>query len=295
MGDVVKDLQRFSFDGVEFAVLRYSITGGLRTHTHEFRHTPGGHIEKLGRKLYQVSVEAIHSVNSRLYPNALTTEAEIRLKGETETTGPLVIPHIGTFQAVCTDWPVDVDFRMRRDGLTSRYTFLEDQQTAFLVESSVTVNAGGIVPKADAIVEECEVAGVDPDLFSSILALATQIQALGSQIDEAGASYIDKIGALISACQIVYDTFDIFADPANHRVGAAVRDLCVAAISLQQDVLRKGRPIIDHEVTFTQSVSDVSVALYNSTLGAMDIMKMNPIEDAMAIPPGTTLRVYAYL
>ncbi len=295
MSDVAKQLQVVSFDGVAFACEGYSVSGGLDHNLHKYRHTPGAQVEKQGRRPYTFAFRNCKfSSEDPYHPNAFPTDvADLRLKFESETTAALVIPTLGEIQALCIDWPFDVDFRRMRDGETGNFTFIEDAASAFAFESSITVSTTGLSAKGYIIEDECEALGVDPSFLDSILAIANALDSYASQIEEAGASYIDQLTALISACQRVYDITDIFQHPENHRIGAALRDLSVAAGNVRQDILRLQTPVTEYTTPTLMSIVEVSMALYGHTKGANSLLKLNGLTNPMAIPPQTTLRAYA--
>lgn len=295
MAGVADQLQLASFDGIAFACEGYSVNGGLRHNLHEYRHTPGQQVEKQGRRAYVFTFRGCKfSTEDPYHPNAFPTDAgDLRLKFESETTGPLVVPTLGEIQAVCTDWPVEVDFRRMRDGETATLTFIEDAASAFAFETSITVSVTGLTAKGVILTDECDAAGVDSSFLDSVLAIANTIDSFASQIEEAGASYLDQITALIDACQRIYDVTDVFQNPENHRIGAALRDLSVAAGTIKQDVLRLQKPIVDYTTPVLMSIVEVSMAIYGTTNGVNSLLKLNALTDPFAIPPQTLMRAYA--
>lgn len=290
---VFAQLQRASFLGIDFAVSRMSVKGSQRHHVHEFRHQAGGQPEKLGRKLYQFEFDAVFSSVTPLYPNAWPGDLfALRTIFEGGLTGDLVVPTIGTIQAFCTDWPTEADFARRRDGETAKLSFLEDSENANLTEDFLNVGLSDLsTKKMDALVEVKGPKWVDA--FASVTQLANEVQTMKDQVDLAGEQIADKCKQVEVGCQRLDESFTELNDPANHQIAAALHDLGVAAINLGADILRKGNPITTFILPAQMAISDVSTALYGDTSKAMELLRMNMIEDALAIPNGTTLRVYA--
>jgi len=89
--------QPFSFAKIPFPYETYSVTGGIRKHKHEYPHSDGGAVEKLGRELYEihVSVNFTAGLVKQPYEELLNSLAALRSTFEEQTTDALVIPHIG--------------------------------------------------------------------------------------------------------------------------------------------------------------------------------------------------------
>lgn len=296
MADVLRRLQRFAFDQIPFVVSRYSIRGGARTHIHEFRHTDGGLIEQLGRRLYQIECDAAFSVNNtrKVYQNAWPGDAsDLRDRFERQVIGELVIPHIGAIQAQCTDWSTEIDYARMRDGERAKFTFLEDIQAALLAANVVQLAPEGLTFMSEAMVDEAEDLGLDPAPFTSLENLTSAIDDMASDITSFGAAYIDTVTQVIEACVRIDETMEALGRPENWTLARSVRKLGATAIKLKKDVLRKSAPMTTYTTPKEMSVVEVALTLYGETARAKEVMQLNALEDPMRIPPGTVLRVYA--
>lgn len=290
---VFAQLQRASFGGIDFAVSRMSVKGSQRHHVHEFRHQAGGQPEKLGRKLYSFEFDCFFSSVTPLYPNAWPGDLfALRTVFELGITGDLVVPTIGTIKAFCTDWPTEADFGRRRDGETAKLTFLEDSEEVNLIGDKLNVGLTDLsTKKMEKLVEVKGPKWIDA--FAAVTKLANEVQTMKDQVDLRGEQIADKCKQVQVGCQRLDESLDGLNDPVNHQIAAALHDLGVAAINLGADILRKGNPITTFILPARMAISDVSTALYGDTSKAMDLLRMNLIEDALSIPSGTTLRVYA--
>lgn len=296
MPDVLKDLQRASFFGIAFACPRYSIKGGIRDHVHEYRHTPGGQPEKLGRRLYTIEMDALFSTETLDYQGAWPGDLySLRRQFEQETTADLVIPTLGTIQAYCVDWTIDTNFRSMRDGEHAHFTFREDALAVLAADTIIQTNFSAMPKLSDALILEAEAVDIDVDVFQAIVNFANDIQALGQQIELQAEIMADKVDSIIVAVQRIDATLDVLNDPPHHKVVAALHNLGAAAVRLKKDILRKSVPIVSFTTPSLMSITDVSVSIYGSTERAIEIMQLNALDDPFSILPGTALRVYAPL
>jgi prophage DNA circulation protein len=293
MAGIFDQLQVFSFDGIKFAVTKYSVKGGLREHMHEYRHTPGGQLEKLGRKAYTIECDAIFSSDTPKYPVAWPDDlSNLRFLFESEWTSDLVIPTLGTMRCCCVDWPTEVDFQRFRNGERAKFTFREDQQKLQSFDEAVKVTYATVAAKADALVFAIEDAELSLDAFEAVLDVANQISSYKDQVELQAEILSDKVGQLTNACQTLDDTLDILDDPPHFKVLDAVQDLWSASISLQEDVLKKANPVSLFTTTAQMAVTDLATLIYGDTGRAMELLMLNPIDDAFTIPAGTSVKFY---
>lgn len=287
------DLPPASFAGIRLPVESLRINGGLRDHVHEYPHTPGGAPEKLGRKLYEIQIgcsfQSVFKGWDRLWPDQLN---QLRVIFDNQETHPLVLPSIGTIQAYATSWDQEFTARMI-SGEKANFSFREDQSDAFLVDKLVRSKAQSIPSKASTLELEAEAIG-QRDLFQQILDAAGRVQAVLDQGEAYGSILEARINAVTSLCQQADDTFSLLNKAENHRVLEALKELWGSAVELAEDILGKSSKLIRWTVPRDMSVMDVSVAFYGTADNSMQILQLNPIEDAFRIPAGTVLKLYQY-
>ena len=297
MAGVFDQVQRASFNDIDFACERYSVKGSFRDGVHEYRHTPAGQPEKQGRRLYTFEFDAVFSAATPLYPTAWPDDWDQLINAfEQGKTADLVVPTIGTIPAYCIDWPVDVDFRRNRDGIRARLVFREDQQQLFLSLIDGSINPDALPAKTSNLIESALDAGLGEDLFTSITNLVNDIASAGDYYEMQAELYADKVAGIITACQRVDEKVKELNDPKNWKVVRANAELCVAAIKVSESILRKAVPIVDFVTPALMSVLDVSMNLYGDTSRAGELLGLNRdpiIDDAFSIPPGTVIRAYA--
>lgn len=297
MATPAETFQKASFNGIEFPIARVAVKGGIRHHLHEFPHSPGGEVEKMGRKLYAISMTAFfHDVPDsdlaeqypELYPQRLFA---LQRALEDETTGPLVIPNLGTIQAVGVDWRRAFDFGMSLTGEAVDLEFVEDQDRDTVFEN-VDLGRGALDRKnyqLQALVQENKIPGLS--VFQAINDVMTAIQAVEGLGDAAAKLMEAKLLQLVELCATA-DRLASMQLPENHHALRELKALWLTATQAVEDVLARRHPIHTWTVGKLMGVAEVSTAIFGSADHAMDLLQMNPIEDAFAIPAGTVLRYY---
>jgi hypothetical protein len=88
--------------------------------------------------------------------------------------------------------------------------------------------------------------------------------------------------------------FSPLQEPENYPVFNAVQNLAAAAQSLGE-TLGGGDPGAELHTFVTptvMSVQSISMAIFGNASRAMDVLNLNPIEDASAVPANFTIRYY---
>jgi hypothetical protein len=288
-------LQRAGFAGFEFPVSEIRVTGALREHVHEYPHAPGGAPEKLGRKLYEFHMRAPFHNTFLSYPKLWPeTIASLRIIFEGGRSFDLIVPTIGLITAYCTSWVETADMRSARSGVSVEMTFREDQTDLFLVKELVAAraadlqNAGRVFTKD--IVEGKDLQG---NIFDSIQEMLNSISGIGDQFELYGTLFKAKLDGIANACSAIDRSFSFFNKPQNHASTEALHALWAAALKLSKDVEKRAAPVERFRVPIVMSVADVSRRLYGNSTRAMEILRMNAIENPFAITAGTVLVVYA--
>lgn len=291
MSNAFDELQRSGFAGIGFAVTRWSVKGGLRHHPHEYPGSPGGQVEGLGRKLYQIEFDALFSTNDPAYEGAFPDNLNtIRTLFENGEVGPIIVPHLGTLQGKAIDWDEQADPTRMRDGVRMKMVFTEDSEEDSGVDELVTTTH--VTAQAELLIESIPpLEEREPDLFESLEGLANEAVGLMDQAELMGDMAGAKLEGIVSKANQIDQKFSALADPENHGIGRALRDLAVAVIVKIEQLGREFGPHGTYTTPRLMAVTEVSVAVYGDTSHAVDILKANPIEDAFAIPEGTELKV----
>jgi hypothetical protein len=288
------DLKNAEFDGVPFPVGEVRIRGGLRDHVHEFPHTPGGKPERMGRKLYEIEMSVPFLANlldpkwANLWPGSL---AVLRGKFERQIVSKLHIPTVGTIDAYCFDW----DQTMRatiRSGEMASLRFREDQTDEFLVKDLIKTSPRALSGQAAQIKIEAEKRGQDPGALDAIFDAVDGVLAVLDQAELGFALIESKILGAAALCEAYDKKIDLWSDPENFGIHEALRTLWASLISLLKNVDDRTALIRKYTLPIEMSISDVAIKLYGAAERGADILKINAIEDAFAIPAGSELDYY---
>ena len=310
--------QKCSFDGVEFPIIRLDVIGGLRDHLHEVPHADGAIPEKLGRKLYVIRVKAIfdegiqtpytlRGENTPTYPDILGL---LRDAFERGVTRDLVLPNLGTIKAYCRSWPQSLDVSVR-SGETADFEFVEDPQVSnagvFVIEAVPAATAMFIqldhfnqeaaaqqdrlasglsaLPPGGAL-DLSQYSQVDPAAISGLAAAFQEIITLRDQESLYGALLEASVASVLRYADLVANAI---TSPLDFSLLQAVIDVVQATQKFEKNALNTVAPIKHYTVTKYMSATAVSTAIFGDTSHAVDILQMNPIEDAFRIPPGTVI------
>jgi prophage DNA circulation protein len=290
---VFDQLQRASFDGIAFPVKSVSIKGRYRHHEHEYLRVPGAVIEKLERAVYNIEMAAVFDVNVRGYPNLWPAGINaLQKKFETGTTGPLVIPTVGTIPAFQPEWSRAAEMGKVRSGETATLTFKEDQTQRFLQLAAVQTQQQSLatsLSNLNAIRASLNPPANDLDLFDKIQDLANGILAIKDQSDLYGGLLAARIGSLTALLNEADRQLESLKNPANHETLDAFLELWNATVNLGTNLAESPRGPRQYVTSRRMSVSDIATAVYGSSERASEILMNNRLGDPFAVPAGTTI------
>lgn len=289
-----------SFAGIEFAYTSLSVKGGLRHTIHEFTHTPGGELEKQGRKAYSIRFRAVFhdlpgSDYARAYPDAYPSSMRLLRKNfEEEVTANLVIPTIGTIKACATDWTSTFDPGSARTGEVFDIEFTEDSDRDLLADIEIELGSpAAMADLNDALINAMKAAFLAEQslsLLQKINDAVTAVLAIAGRADAYARLVEAKIRAVDSLCQQAVDGLDDLQNPQNHLVANALKDLALNARALGERVAAVEATIKQITLKSTMSVSALSTILYGTSERGFELLQLNPIEDALAIPAGFVVK-----
>jgi prophage DNA circulation protein len=298
-----------SFSGYQFPVKLVSIKGALRHHVHEYPHAPGGSTEGLGRKLYEIKMSApMHEGFARwpkLWPETLGTLRTLFEGGE---PWELTIPTIGTISARCIQWEQQMSAKAR-SGEDCEFTFLEEQQDAFLVDKLIT-NSTDLVPlsaKLDELAAARDtrrlgiadqavlqtVLATENAKFAKVSTLVAEVGSFDRNVEQYGALAATKARSAAKTCRDLYENARSLKDPANWELVAALQEVEVELVKLTKDALGTRRETRTHVVRKLASIGQVSTEIYGRTDRAQELLQLNDFDNVLAIAAGTRILYYA--
>jgi prophage DNA circulation protein len=291
-----------SFDGLAFAYSDNSLKGGIRYAVHEFPHSAGGEPEKMGRKPYVISFHSFfHDVGgsdlARKYPDAYPNGLRLmREKFEIQLTGDLVIPSVGKIKAVATDWVQRFDARSPT-GESFDMEFIEDQASVFLITAaeSLVAGAASLDEASQALFGQSVLAEMrlaeTQSFFQTLHDAVNLVQGVLGAADAFNQVIAGKLEGLADLCSFGDTTLTEMQDPTNHVVVNALKDLGFASRQLADNVSGGGHQTLSvYTVPKVMTIGQVASVLYGSTERGSDILQINAINDAFAIPAGTQLK-----
>lgn len=295
-GVIADSFDKASFEGIEFYYTTRSVKGGIRLTEHEFPHSPGGEVEKMGRKLYRINFTALmHDVPgsdlSRDYPDLYAKISVLRQLFEQETTGDLVVPGIGKIRAVAASWTQEFSAQTR-SGETLSLEFIEDQDSALLTNELVELGGAERLEElntdllAKAAIEDFKKEATF-SFFQNLNDAITSVQAVSGQADAYARLVEGKIRAVENLCAWADTELEEMQDPSHHLVFDALKDLWFAARELADNVVESRQTIRVYTVKKLMSIGQVSTAIFGTSERAVELLQLNGFEDPFAIPAGT--------
>lgn len=295
------EFPKASFDGLEFAYTDVTVKGGIRYSMHEFPHSAGGEPEKMGRKAYNISFRAhFHEIPGTqlateyidAYPDGLRI---MREKFEVQLTAPLVIPTVGKIMCVATDWVQRFDVRSPT-GETFEMEFVEDQLSVFLLTGTgaVAASAALVEEASDAAFAAAALADFKKQdtvgFFQALNDAVTLVQGALGAADAFSRVLEGKLQGLVNLLSYADGQLEEMQNPSNHLVVNALKDLQLAARSLAENVTESQQRVLTYTTPRLMSVGQVSTVLYGTSEHGADVLQLNAINDAFAIPAGTKLK-----
>jgi hypothetical protein len=286
---------RVRFGKIEIPVESVKVRGEIRDHEHEYPHVPGGDPEKLGLRLYRIEIGAAFHRSFTKWPNLWPARLnELARLFEAQTTDDLVIPWIGTFRAYCKTW--DREFVSKTiSGERVSFSFVQDEAEAFKFLNVVESSTDAIpqqVANIDKILEEINADDDAIGLFDQIKAAANSVLAFADQAEAVGGLLEAKILGLVALCQEADERLELLNDSETHELLAALHELWHSANKLNENIQRKLGKLVPFRVPATMSVQEISQLVYKSPDRGIEILQLNPIDDAFAVPAGTVVRLY---
>jgi hypothetical protein len=294
LSDIFDTLKKASFGDIEFPYKSISIKGALDHHVHKYLHRPGAEIEALGRRHYEIRYECDFHTDMPswpgLYPNRLSQLVSLF---ESEETLPLFVPNLAReLPAKCIDWPRKL-LATVRSGESVELTFLEDSTDRYTADKLITFTSKTVVPQVDAVQFEVEKLAdpVAQDWLDKVLEELDKYLALIESI-EMEADYqharvdglFDRVGRLArvpvlqtaAGASALRATLALWGTIAEQKNTSLVAARPIAAYTTQRDKM---------------SIVDVSMALFGGDPSrALEILRLNDLDDALAIRVGTEIR-----
>jgi len=285
-----------AFDGIEFAYIDVAVKGGTRFAVHEFPHSPGAEIEKMGRRPYiviftctfhRIPGSELDKQYPELYPTRLR---QLRERFEKELTAELVVPTIGTIKATCTSWNQTFNSNSPT-GEAVQLEFIEDQDSdkAF-DDQSTDYGAAKMAEANDSLLAAAALAdfkkATTQSIFQDINDAVTAVQGALALGDAYNQMVVGKINAVINLCNYADGQVEEMQHPENHAVLDALKDLWLNSKQLAMNVAEKRSTLLSYNVPKVLTLSQVAS---NLSVTVESLLQLNAFDDSLAIPAGTVV------
>lgn len=294
---------RTKFGDVEFPgeMMHLHLVG--RYHIHEYAHTPGGAVEKLGRGLYhctiRASFQATLSQYPGLYPNGMN-----KLRGycELQATLPFTHPTAGQYPAFIIDWNQEKSAKIISGEMVD-LDFLEDRTdesfalAAFAVASNSTaigITSAQLAAMLAKVKADLQMTQTDVGIFD---ALQNSVNVVLGFRDTAQL-YANRYGASVSAMLRLASQFDAAPSMQDARAWPVIdilRQLQGQGIQIRKDLHAKNKTLRKYVVKAAMPITQIAMNIYNgdaSQQGALMSLNGSVINNPMSVPAGTSLLYY---
>ncbi len=290
-----------SFGPWTFPATYHDLDGEQRDHIHEYSHRDAGAPEKLGRRLYTVSLTAQFHDNFPQFPDLYPyTIDQLQLAFEKGETHTFVHPSVGKFPAYIKKW------RRRRDpknrsGELVEMVVREDQQSQFLQGdianvahfASLDSTSGELAQQLKAVQKDLNLDPPTLSLFGAIQTLANDITGISDTAGMYGNLVLAKSQQLQNICAQLDGALGM-QDARAYPVVEALHQVWQQAQLVTQDAQAKRQKLQTYIVPTTMSISQVATRIYGDASRADDLLAINAnaIPDPLSIKPPTPLLYY---
>lgn len=298
-GTVANAFPLASFDTIEFPYSDLQVKGGIRFAKHEFPHSPGAEIEKMGRHPYEITFAAwFHDIPKsaieRQYPALYSRLEQLRERFEQEKTADLVVPTVGTIKAVATSWSQRFN-PQTPSGETFEITFVEDQDSATLAPLVIDLaDAQSLADSFDSLAAAAAIADFNKvatkGFFQELNDAVTSVQAVFGRADAMSRVIEGKLRALEQLISWGDSQVEEFQNPSNHLVVEALKDVWKATRDLQDNVIGSSQGIRTWTTETVMTVNQIAIHLYGSTEKGFELWQLNSFTDSNKVPAGTDVK-----
>lgn len=288
----ISQLQIASHGGIQFPYTDCRVSIQARHHAHVYIHTSGGELEKMGLALRKFSFTIpAHDTLQPPFRNFYSqTLPKLWALWSSLATAPLIVPSIGTVQAMATD-------ATRRIGpLTSgepvEVQLLEDSKTMETLAAVFRPSVSGLATQVRTVVRSAP-PEVPTSLLDRLTAAVSQALSYAAQGDVMARQWSATIGHVATLCETIYRT-PALALPIHVAMLDALLELHFTAIQLRQDATRRGRAVLTWPTRTPSRLSVVQIAawIYGRTDRATELLALNEW-DPLNVPQGSIVRYYA--
>ena len=287
----ISQLKQASFAGIAFPYTDCRVSIQARHHAHVYIHTDGGELEKLGLALrkFSFTIPAHDSLQPPFRNFYSIVFPRLWSAWQSLVTSALVVPSIGTVQAMATDATRSI--KQATSGEPVEVSFLEDSKTLATFAAVFTPSVATLPQQVRAVVRAAPPA-VPKSLLDRLLAAVDSVMALAAQGDTFARQWTAKITSVINLCDVLYHQPSL-ALPSSVAAVGLLLDLHLTAIRMREEAQHRSRPVLTWPArTATRmSAGQIAAWIYGDTGRVMELLALNDW-DPLNVPAGSTVRYF---
>jgi hypothetical protein len=294
MTDILRDLPRLSWRGIEVPIMARSARFVQNNAKHKYTYKDGEFIESTGTEnwVFQYTVPMREGIVREPYRKLFITEfTKFVAACRDRTTGDLNDPVLGPFRAKCTSLSDTTDVN-RRDGDDLAVEFVQSPEDGDESElwtnvenlTSASNEAGKLDEQIALVVWEQE---DSPEPVADILAL---IDGLARQAEMEMNQISAGIDNAAWKLEKIENSVDRLQDPKAWPLHRSARRLRKAVHSIGERVTDPGRVVRNATLAAATTVSAIAA---ERGMSLQDLLKLNPaLAASPMVPSGTAIFYY---
>lgn len=298
MTDILKQLARMSWRGIEVPVTSRGMRFSQQLAQHKFSFRDGEIVEPLGAEnlVFDYSIPFREDIAKGPYQNLFTVQLVRFLDAcRNRQPGPLVDPVLGEFRATCLNVEDTTDVN-RRDGTDVRVQFIHapelDVRDELLADTAGLPSAAAQAKALDAEIAKIPLADLLAlgllDTPDSGVDLLSAIDGIGRQIESAGNRISAKIDQVAFKLEKIESTVDRLSNPTNWPAKRTARRLRDMVLRLKTKSQNLTKTILKHTLTAPSTLSAVAAFL---GISVQVLMATNPgLSATRPLPAGTVVK-----
>lgn len=298
MAVLTRQLVQLSFEGIAFPYKEITREFSMREYTHEYPHSPGGAVEKLGRKLWEFNIDTLFHGDllppqyRDLWPTNLAKLIKLFEEGK---TGNLVLPQVGVpIRAFCTNGKFVLSSG-NTSGESATLHFKEDQERLRLIEQTVATKARGLTAAQTQYAQITKtLSGPKMNPFDVFGKLVSSVLAYRDQFDLYSNLLEAKCLSVINQGRMLFESSPTLRDLAEPwpTLRDLMHEMVAETVKIYKDQQSLGLTTTTYVLPSDSTLSNVSFSLFRTSSRASELMALNNIADPLLVPAGTVIRYY---
>lgn len=289
----ISQLKTASHGGITFPYLDCRVRIKQRHHVHVYTHTSGGEVEKLGLALREFSftIPAHDTLQPPFRNFYSSTLPQLWALWESGATAALVVPSVGTVQAMATEATRSIRGAMA-SGEPVEVQLLEDSRTLSTLAAVFTPTVDALPVQVRRVVRTAP-AAVPASLLDRVLKAVSDAVSLAAQGDVMARQWEARISQVVNLCDAIGNQ-PVMLLPENFAALDLLLEMHLTAIQLREEARHRGRAVLlwPTRTPSRMGIAQVAAWIYGDTGRVSELMALNDF-DPLNIPAGSVVRYYA--